>query len=96
MTVGQTLSLVAAVKVASAIPKHTVAVARPIYGVSLDEKGRMHRLAEILGDSHGSVVALIHSEAGRLAGDVPIGRGTFVRICAGPSECATQTLAQCQ
>jgi hypothetical protein len=39
MTVGQALSLVAAIKVASAIPKHTVAVARPIYGVSLDEKG---------------------------------------------------------
>jgi hypothetical protein len=36
----QALSLVAAVRVASATAKHTVAVARPIYGVSRrDERG---------------------------------------------------------
>jgi hypothetical protein len=34
----QAFSLVAAVRVASAIPKHTVAVARPMYGVSPDER----------------------------------------------------------
>jgi hypothetical protein len=41
---------------------------------------------DAFGGSHVSVVALIYSRAGRLAGDVPVGRGTLVRICAGHND----------
>src|SRR5258708_39711489 len=44
----QALSLVAAVRVASAIPKHMVAVARPIYGVSSHDEKRYAHLAKVV------------------------------------------------